>query len=104
MTFIKALLKANPLAAKEKDATGMTALSMELSTNAPSLELVEALLQACPQAAADKSDLDGRFPLHQALANMNPLNIDLIRVIISSFRDATKLCDSYGMLPLHIVF
>ena len=104
MTFIKALLKANPLAAKEKDATGMTALSMELSTNAPSLELVEALLQAYPQAAADKSDLDGRFPLHQALANMNPLNIDLIRVIISSFRDATKLCDSYGMLPLHIVF
>ena len=63
------------------------------------LEVIKALLAACPAAAAEK-DGNNRLPLHVALANNAPL--DVVAALLAANLAAAANKDRHGNTPLHL--
>ena len=62
-------------------------------------EKVKAILQANPQAAAEK-DVDGRLPLHWVAEQAAP--VEVVKVLLEANPQAAAEKDRFGCLPLHL--
>lgn len=65
----------------------------------PPIEVIEALIAACPRAVATRAMPGGALPLHVAATWYAP--VDVVSLLISVDRNACKTHDELGNLPLH---
>mmetsp|Transcript_17258 Transcript_17258/g.25292 ORF Transcript_17258/g.25292 Transcript_17258/m.25292 type:complete len:236 (+) Transcript_17258:42-749(+) len=65
----------------------------------PPVSVIDALLQAHPQAAREKQSIFGRIPLH--VACMKGSSFEVIRMLIQVYPEGVQVRDSSGRLPLH---
>jgi ankyrin repeat protein len=66
----------------------------------PPVEVVRALLRACPHAATDK-DILGNTPLHVATGHPNT-DPAVVREILSVCPTAASITNKEGLMPLHM--
>lgn len=62
---------------------------------------VKYLLEKLPSSATFASG-NGALPLHEAVQNISYGSMDLIIIVYNSYRDAIKISDKNGALPLHL--
>lgn len=66
----------------------------------PPVPLVQALLEACPQAAQVDIDEFRLLPLH--LAVQHGASADIVQLLLDAFPQGAAAEDSHGLLPLHL--
>jgi hypothetical protein len=65
----------------------------------PPLEVVDALIAACPSAVVKRAMPGGALPLHIACTWYAPVGV--VNALMVADRDACKITDELGNLPLH---
>ena len=78
--------------------TGFTPLHYACERRPP-VEVVDALISACPKAVATRAMPGGALPLHVAATWYAP--VDVVNALIIADRNACKTHDELGNLPLH---
>jgi hypothetical protein len=81
------------------DDHGSTPLHIACWGNPP-MEVVQALLQACPEAATDK-DVHGNTPLHVA-ASYPETSPAIARAFLDVYPAAASITNKEGLTPLHM--
>ena len=81
------------------DDHGSTPLHLACWGNPP-IDVIQALLKACPQAATDK-DVIGNTPLHIA-SGYPGTDPNLIREILKVCPTAASMTNKEGLMPLHV--
>lgn len=73
-------------------------------TNIPG-EVIDAIIQACPQAVKEKSKLGGALPLHIAARQLSNTTPDIVKVLLHHYKEAAVIGNDHGHTPLmsHLV-
>ena len=83
----------------EVDEHGWTPLHV-LCWSSPSVEAIEALLAACPQAASDVDSM-GNTPLHVACSRPGT-DKHLVQVLLNACPTTASMVNHEGLMPLHM--
>jgi ankyrin repeat protein len=81
-----------------KDCQGLTPLHLACGVKEPSLEVVAALSEACPEACESLCN-EGKTPLHKAIEN--EVSLLIVKELIWNNPKALKTADNRGRIPLH---
>lgn len=81
------------------DDHGSTPLHIACWGNPP-VDVIQALLDACPQTVADQ-DVDGNNPLHIA-ASHPEMSVEVIRALLEACPVAVSAKNKEGLMPLHM--
>lgn len=70
------------------------------------IEVIESLIELHPQSVKQKTEVGGRLPLHCAVTGCEFLDdsstkINIIKVLLSYYKDAVCVKDKNGRTPLH---
>lgn len=100
--ILKILINSSPRSLVETDENGCTPLHLALRSDAPSLDLIQALILTSPgENAARLKDVSGRLPLH--IAAERGLDDTLLNLMVNSYADGCYRQTRKGDLPLHLL-